>query len=117
MADVKKTVQKTLQEAAYVAVGVGVLGFQRAQVRRQEVRKQLAARRDELGTQVETYVGEYRTKLAELAGRVEPVVKELEQRIEPVLDDIEGRLPGQAKELVQQVRRTIRRPEAGTAAA
>lgn len=93
MADVKKT----LQDAAYVAVGFGVLGFQRAQVRRQELRKQLASRRQEIGAQVEEYVGERK-------GRVEPVVKELEQRIEPVLDDIEGRLPEQAKGIVQQAR-------------
>ena len=89
MADVKKI----LQDAAYVAVGFGVIGFQRAQVRRQELRKQLATRRQE-----------FEAQLGELKGRVEPVVKELEQRIEPVLDDIEGRLPEQAKGLVQQAR-------------
>ena len=92
MADVKKT----LQDAAYVAVGFGVIGFQRAQVRRQELRKRLAAGRPDLP--------DYRAKLTELRERVEPVVKELEQRIDPVLDDLEGRLPEQAKGLVQQVR-------------
>jgi Skp family chaperone for outer membrane proteins len=90
MADVKKT----LQEAAYVAVGVGVIGFQRAQVRRQEVRKQL-----------EGYVGEYRTKLTSLADKVEPVVKDLEQQARQA-----------AKEAQAQLRRTLRREEAGTAA-
>lgn len=89
MADVKKT----LQDAAYVAVGFGVIGFQRAQVRRQELRKQLVSRRQEL-----------EGRLGELKNRVEPVVKDLEQRIEPVLDDIEGRLPEQAKGIVQQAR-------------
>jgi hypothetical protein len=93
-------VSKTLKDAAYVAVGIGVIGFQKAQVRRQELRKDLAGRRQELGTQVE----EYGVLLRDLAGRVEPVVKDLEQRIEPVRAEIEARLPEQAKELVQQAR-------------
>ncbi len=106
MADVKKT----LQDAAYVAVGFGVLGFQRAQVRRQELAKRLAA-----GNRPD--LAEYRTKLTELRGRVEPVVKELEQRIDPVLDDLEGRLPEQAKSIVQQARvRAKALLPAGTAA-
>ena len=33
---------KTLKDAAYVAVGFGVLAFQKAQVRRRELEKQLA---------------------------------------------------------------------------
>ena len=82
-------VTRTLKDAAYVAVGLGVIGFQKAQVRRQE-----------LNTQVE----EYGAKLRELAGRVEPVVTDLSQRIDPVLDDLEGRLPEQAKGFVQQAR-------------
>ena len=34
---------KLARDAAYVAVGFGVLGFQRAQVRRRELRKRLEA--------------------------------------------------------------------------
>lgn len=37
-----------LKEAAYVAVGLGVLGFQQAQVRRRELARQLAERQSEL---------------------------------------------------------------------
>ncbi len=36
---------KTVKDATYVAVGFGVLGFQRAQVRRQELRRQLESQR------------------------------------------------------------------------
>ena len=35
-------ITKTLRDAAYVTIGLGVIGFQRAQVRRQELTKQLA---------------------------------------------------------------------------
>ena len=36
---------KTLRDAAYVVVGAGVLAFQKAQVRRVELSKQLEAQR------------------------------------------------------------------------
>lgn len=97
-------VTRTLKDAAYVAVGLGVIGFQKAQVRRQELQKDLAGRRQELNTQVE----EYGAKLRDLAGRVEPVVTDLSQRIDPVLDDLEGRLPEQAKGFVQQARQAAK---------
>ncbi len=56
---------QALREGAYVAVGLGVLGFQKAQVRRVELTKQLGelakqleaqlAQVGDLGTQVEAY--------------------------------------------------------------
>lgn len=84
-----------------MAVGVGVLGFQRAQVRRQEVRKQLQG-----------YVGDYRDKLTELTGKVEPVVKDLEQQARQAAKEAQAQL----KEAQAQLRRTLRREAAGTAA-
>ena len=56
---------QVVKEGAYVAVGLGVLGFQRAQVRRVELTKQLTGiakqleaqvgQMGDLGTQVEAY--------------------------------------------------------------
>lgn len=86
-------VTKTLKDAAYVAVGIGVISFQRAQVRRQELRKDFLGRRKDLEAQVE----EYGTKLRGLA-------RDLPTRVEPVVKELEGRLPEQAKELVAQAR-------------
>ena len=61
-----------LKEAAYVAVGLGVLGFQRAQVQRVELMKQLEAQLSSLSsfsstlnTQVESYITTARQQLAE----------------------------------------------------
>ncbi|MEY2425423.1 MAG: hypothetical protein QOI61_995 [Actinomycetota bacterium] len=34
-----------LRDAAYIVIGLGVIGFQRAQVRREELTKQFAAQR------------------------------------------------------------------------
>ncbi|HVF73739.1 MAG TPA: hypothetical protein VM938_01715 [Acidimicrobiales bacterium] len=106
-------VTQTLKDAAYVAVGFGVIGFQKAQVRRQELRKDLAGRQQELNAQVE----EYGAKLRDLAGRVEPVVTDLQQRIEPMLDELEGRLPEQAKGFVQQARQAAKAALGSTAPA
>lgn len=61
-----------LKEAAYVAVGLGVLGFQRAQVQRVELMKQLEAQLSSLSSfsstlnsQVENYITTARQQLAE----------------------------------------------------
>jgi hypothetical protein len=60
-----------LKEAAYVTVGLGVLGFQRAQVQRVELMKQLETQLASLSTfsstfnsQVETYITTARQQLA-----------------------------------------------------
>ena len=61
-----------LKEAAYVAVGLGVLGFQRAQVQRVELMKQiesqltaLAAFSQTLNQQAESYISAAREQLVE----------------------------------------------------
>lgn len=53
---------KDLKDAAYVAIGLGVIGFQRAQVRRRELAK----------------------RAKELEERMGPALKDLEDRLEPV---------------------------------
>lgn len=63
---------EALKDAAYVAVGLGVLGFQRAQVQRVELMKQLEAQLESLGsvsrslnTQTERYLATAREQVAE----------------------------------------------------
>jgi hypothetical protein len=91
---------KTLRDAAYVVVGAGVLAFQKAQVRRVELTKQLETQR----TLLEAQAAEARDQLAKLVKsaeeRWEPVLKDLETR----LDDIESRLPEQAGKVMKQAR-------------
>ena len=93
----------TLKDAAYVTIGFGVLAFQRAQVQRQELSKQLGdlgttmedrfklveERLQGLNDQVETVVGP-------LGEQVEKFLGQVETQVDVVLDDIEGRLPEQA---------------------
>ena len=63
---------ESVKEAAYVAVGLGVLGFQRAQVQRVEVMKQLEAQLANLtqltatlNSQAETYLNAAQEQIAE----------------------------------------------------
>jgi predicted component of type VI protein secretion system len=71
-------VPKDLKDAAYVAVGLGLMGLQRAQVRRREL-----------------------AKLAkELEERLAPALKDLEERLEPVAQQARQA----AKETAEQLR-------------
>jgi len=82
-------VTQSFKDAAYVAVGFGVIGFQKAQVRRQELNRQLRQQRQQLGELVKVF-----------DGAVQPVRQQIEGR----LDQLEGHLPGQAKDLVRTAR-------------
>ena len=77
--DITEEITKAARDAAYVVVGLGVLGVQRAQVRRQELVKKLAEPR----SQVEDRLGEVREQFAKR-------VKDVDGAVEQVLDRIEA---------------------------
>ena len=83
-----------------MAVGLGVMAFQKSQVRRVELTKQFEAQIK----QVETQTADAREQLGKLVKGVEerwePVVKQIEAR----LVEIEARLPDQAAEVLKQTR-------------
>jgi hypothetical protein len=97
------TLKTSLKDGAYVAVGLGVIGFQQAQVRRRE-----------LQTQVEKGVAATRTQLRKLARgveeRAEPVVSRLQDRL-PTSLPIPTSLPVSARDLVGQAYATVRQPQ------
>ena len=80
--------RRTLREAAYVAVGAGVLGFQRAQVRRQELGKQLEGPRQELEAQLD----EARRELTSLARELEPVLKGVAEQLGQAARELQARV-------------------------
>ncbi|HUY22214.1 MAG TPA: hypothetical protein VMV22_07715 [Acidimicrobiales bacterium] len=94
--DITDEITKTARDAAYVVVGLGVLGFQRAQVRRQELQKRLAEPR----TQIEERLGGVRGGLTKRVKGVDDAVETVIGRIEASLVPIEERLPVPARELV-----------------
>lgn len=56
-------VTSTLRDAAYVAVGFGVLAFQKAQVRRRELEKQFEGQSNQLREQLAGVARELKTLL------------------------------------------------------
>jgi hypothetical protein len=91
-----REVRQRAEDAAYTAVGVGVLGFQQAQVRRRAVQEHLAdAARDARG-QATTLGGEAWSAVealsTEVRGRVEPIVSRLGERVDPVVADVRARV-------------------------
>jgi hypothetical protein len=87
------SLNEAVKDAAFVAIGFGVLGFQRAQVRRHELTKQLKPQIGDLVTNVDEVL--------------QPIRQELEQR----LDQVEDHLSGQALEAVRTARAVARETE------
>jgi ElaB/YqjD/DUF883 family membrane-anchored ribosome-binding protein len=85
--------QKTARDSFYVTVGLGVIAFQKAQVQRQELRKQF-----------EGGVGGAHQTVSESVKTVEERLEAVEQRIDDVLDDVEQKLPTQARVVMAQAR-------------
>jgi hypothetical protein len=102
--DITDEITRTARDAAYVVVGLGVLGFQRAQVRRQELQKRLGEPR----TQIEDRLGDVRGELTRKAKDVNEAVEQVIGRIEASLEPIEERLPVPARDLVKQAHAQVR---------
>ncbi len=98
----EKDLLDSAKDAAYVAVGLGLMGFQRAQVRRQEVLKQL--RNGGANPDLEALRSEASKLLVELDEVADPIVSKLDSSLEQV----EGKLPGQARQALRQARATAR---------
>ena len=75
MQNVTDSVKKSVQDAAYIAVGVSVLGAQQAQFRVNEAQAKLGGAARDAQKTIETLAGEVRD-------RVEPVVARLEERLD-----------------------------------
>ncbi len=74
-------VTKNLRDAAYVLIGLGVVGLQKAQEQGGALRNRLDARRVEIDKQL----NETRSKLQDIA-------KDVENRLEPVREQFEGQI-------------------------
>jgi ElaB/YqjD/DUF883 family membrane-anchored ribosome-binding protein len=108
----------TLKEAAYVTVGLGVLGFQKAQVRRVELTRQLEEGRKQLGSQFADATQTLEAQIAELTKLIKTLAADLDARIAPVrsvveesLGSLEVRLPPQTRAFVEQARATAKETE------
>ena len=99
--------RKTAADAAYIAVGAGVLGFQQAQVRRREagdrittiaksaqdvIGGQTAALRTRVSDTATTGIDTATSTLKTLDPRewIEPVVGDVKERVEPMISQLRG---------------------------
>lgn len=75
-----------LRDAAYTAVGLGVLGVQRLQVRRRELSRQL------------------QPQMKEAAARLQRLAAAADERVNPVLERLEQDLPEATRDMVRTAR-------------
>jgi hypothetical protein len=108
-------VTKFVKDAAYIAIGFGVLTVQKAQVQRRELtgtlRTQADEARDQFGKLTDDTVAGWEKLSETVEDRfklIEERVSDIEERVEAALDDVEAKLPGQAAELVKQARAAAR---------
>ena len=99
--------RKTAADAAYIAVGAGVLGFQQAQVRRREAGDRLVTIAKDAQSLIESRSDALRSRVTDTATVgfesatstlktldprqwAEPVLGDVKQRVEPVIEQIKG---------------------------
>lgn len=88
-----------LKDAGYVIVGLGVIGFQRGQVRRRELEKQLAdagEQIDRLSAAVEEARQLVEERVSALGEQFDRTAADLESRIDVIVAEVRDRLPEQA---------------------
>jgi ElaB/YqjD/DUF883 family membrane-anchored ribosome-binding protein len=116
-----KDIAAIAKDATYVVIGAGVLGYQQAQVQRQELRKLLAEPKADIGDRVanvrtdlsgalrnvDTTVGNLAERLEEIIERLETAVAPFEDRLPPQARDMAKQAHEQAKEARSQLRSRI----------
>ena len=104
-----------LKDAAYVGVGFGVITFQKAQVQRQEIKKQLEAQLGDakggfskLSESVEDRVKLLEERFEGVQGQLESALGEVEANVEKALDELAARLPEPARDALGTARSAAR---------
>jgi TolA-binding protein len=89
-----------VKDTVYVSIGLGVIAFQRVQVQRQELRKQLEGQLGDARGSVEKV-----TKLVDdRVKTVEERLEAVEERFEALAEQLEARLPDQLGDAAKQAR-------------
>jgi hypothetical protein len=77
-------VRKTATDAGYVAIGIGVLAFQQAQVRRRELQQRLGETGGCLGSRSREALDWAQDLGSQVKDRIEPVVGQVVERAQRV---------------------------------
>jgi hypothetical protein len=122
-------VRKTLTDAGYIAVGLGVMGVQQSQTRVRELRERATQAGDCLSTRAravtqkvearsKTVRDQAETRVRESVARTTELRSELGKRVEPVVEKVQsqlGELPERVVQAMEPVAARVREL-AGTAA-
>lgn len=100
--DITKDLTRLAEDAAYVAIGFGVLGFQRAQVRRREMAKRL----EKQLAGMEMPIGDARRELSKTLKELDRQLEQVIERLDSALEPVSQRLPATAQAMVHQARET-----------
>jgi predicted NBD/HSP70 family sugar kinase len=103
------TVRRNTQEAAYLAVGVGVLGAQSARARAAQGVRQARERLETLGAEVRDRVEPVVTAISD---QVEPLLGQISARVEPLVGELEAKARTVAATGVSRARKTLGRTDA-----
>lgn len=87
------------RDATYVVIGAGVLGFQKAQVQRQDLMKRIGDPK----TGIENRIQSARSDLTGAVHTVDAQFEDLFGKVEAAFAPFEERLPAQARDLAKQV--------------
>ena len=105
-----KGVTDLARDAAYVAVGLGVLGYQRVQVQRVELKNKLSQ-----DFALEQRLGDVRQGMAKGVHQIDDLAESAMNFVESTIQPLEERLPssvtqltGKAREQAREVRSQIR---------
>jgi uncharacterized membrane protein YccC len=104
--DIRKDFEKTagdltkvVQDAAYMAIGLGIMGFQQAQVRRREILEQIERQRAVIET-----IGDARQDVAKAVKEIDRTMGRVFERLDSSMEPVSELLPPSAQAVVQQAR-------------
>ncbi len=100
-------ITQALTDAAHAVIGFGVIGWNKAQVRRRELMKDLNAQRHTVETSLDGAKEQIATAIRTLDHKIEPVRHDIEGQ----LDKVSERLPEQVRDIMQSARRIARDTE------
>ncbi len=98
-----KGVTDLARDAAYVAVGLGVLAYQRAQVQRVELQKKLSKE-----LPIDQRLGDVRQGMAKGFAQIDDLAESAAQFVETTLQPLEERLPASVTQLTTKAREQAR---------
>ncbi len=103
VAGLGREVTKLARDAAYVVVGLGVLGVQRAQVQRQELHGRIG---NDLG--IEDRLAGIRAQLAQQVHQIDELLEGAVHFVESSLEPLEDQLPPAARDLARKAHQQAR---------